>query len=57
MFEPLADSASTDECCQRLMLTNAVNGCLTCHGKSYCAEAEVANSCIRSVSSRCDCGY
>ena len=57
MFEPLADSASTDECSQRLMLTNAVNGCLTCHGKSYCAEAEVANSCIRSVSSRCDCGY
>ena len=44
-------------CPQLPMLTNAVNGCLTCRGKSYCAEAEVADSCTRNIFLRCDCGY
>ena len=38
------------------MLTNTVNGCLTRRGKSYCAEAEVVDSCTWDVC-RCGCGY
>ena len=49
MFEPLADSASTDE----LPSSSDVDDL----SKSFCAEVEAAHICTRSVFARCDCGY